>query len=172
MFFVRSTELSICPCCEEPLEKVSGSRPRVWYRSSGDRDKLIIRRLYCEQCEQIHHELPDVLIPYKHYGTESIEPVIDDADPIDVAADESTLYRWREWFEMWGPYAVGCLTSIALRFELDLPVGISSGPPQTVLRRMGRDKRTSAGWLAKVVRPIVNVHLWVQTRFAFLAGFT
>ncbi|WP_425339546.1 DUF6431 domain-containing protein [Lentibacillus salicampi] len=54
-FFVRSTELSICPCCEKPFEKVSGSRPRIWYRSSGDRNKLIIRRLYCEQCEQIHH---------------------------------------------------------------------------------------------------------------------
>ena len=103
MFFVRSTEFSICPCCEKPLEKVSGSRPRVWYRSSGERDRLIIRRLYCEGCEQIHHELPDVLIPYKHYGAESIEPVIDNADPVDVAADDSTLYRWREWFEMWGP---------------------------------------------------------------------
>ncbi|WP_414672216.1 DUF6431 domain-containing protein [Lentibacillus sp.] len=48
---------------------MAGSRPRVWCRSSGKRDNLIIRRLYCEKCKDIHHELPDVFIPYtyKHY---------------------------------------------------------------------------------------------------------
>jgi hypothetical protein len=151
---------------------VIGSRRRVWYRSSGDKNKLIIRRLHCDPCDLIHHELPDVLVPYKRYGTESIEQVVADAEGIDVAADESTLYRWHQWFKVWGPYAVGCMISIAMRFSLNLPVGSSSDPPQTVLQRMGREEGTSAGWLARVVRPMVNVHLWVQTRSAFLSGST
>jgi hypothetical protein len=170
-FFVRSTETVPCPCCGGVLEVV-GSRRRVWYRSSGDQEKLIIRRLYCRQCERIHHELPDVLVPYKRYGAESIEPVVSDVEPADVAADDATLYRWRQWFEAWAPYAVGCLTSIALRFQLDWPVGNVSGSPLTVLQAIGRNEGISTGWLAKVVRPIANVHLWVQTRSAFLSGST
>jgi len=167
-FFVRSAETGICPCCEGSL-KVSGSRRRVWYRSSGNKEKLIIRRLRCEPCEKIHHELPDVLVPYKWYGAESIEQVVSDSEPVEVAADESTLYRWCEWFKVWAPYAVGCLTSIAMRFPSDLPVGDMSGPPRTVLQRIGR-QGSLTGWLANIVRPIVNVHLWVQTRSAFLSG--
>jgi hypothetical protein len=144
---------------------------RSWYRSSGDKNKLVIRRLYCRQCNTTHHELPDVLVPYKRYGVESIEPVVSDLDSIDVAADESTLYRWRDWFKVWAFYAVNCLMSIALRFQLDLPVVDSSDSPQSVLRQLGHNEGTSVKWLAKVVRPIVNVHLWVQTRSAFLSGF-
>jgi hypothetical protein len=159
------------PCCGGPLEVV-GSRRRVWYRRSGDQEKLIIRRLHCQPCERIHHELPDLLVPYKRYGSESIEQVVSDAEPVDVAADESTLCRWRQWFEAWAPYAVACLTSIAIRFQLDLPVRNSSDSSQTVLQGIGRDEETSAGWLAKVVRPIANIHLWVQTHSAFLSGPT
>ncbi|WP_281250313.1 DUF6431 domain-containing protein [Virgibacillus siamensis] len=166
-FFVRSAEINHCPCCEGPLI-VAGSRRRVWYRHSGDKAKLIIRRLFCERCHKIHHELPDLLVPYKRYGTESIEQVLDD-QLIDVPADESTLGRWREWFRNWGPYAVGCFNSIIRRFQLDLPVGSTSDPPRTVLQRIGRNGESFVGWLAKVVRPIVNVHLWVQTRSAFLS---
>ncbi|MEI3613242.1 DUF6431 domain-containing protein [Pseudogracilibacillus sp. SO30301A] len=64
-------------------------------RNSGIKAKLIIRRLYCERCHEIHHELPDVLVPYKRYGVGSMEQVLDDR-VADVSADESTLRRWRE----------------------------------------------------------------------------
>lgn len=166
-FFVRSTEINHCPCCESSL-KVTGSRRRVWYRNSGDKEKLIIRRLHCERCHKTHHELPDVLIPYKRYGVESIEQVVDD-QTVDVPADESTLFRWRQWFQVWGAYAVGCMISIARRFQLDLAAEDTSGPPRTVLQRIGRKGKKSGKWLAKIVRPIVNVHLWLQTRSAFLS---
>jgi hypothetical protein len=96
--------------------------------------------------------------------------VVSNSDSIDVAADESTLYRWRAWFRVWASYALNCLISIGMRFQLDLPVGDSPDSPQTVLQKLGHQKGT-VNWLAKVVRPIVNVHLWVQTRSAFLSGF-
>jgi len=168
VFFVRSAESSHCPCCGNSLE-ASGSRRRVWYRNSGNREKLIIRRLYCERCHKTHHELPDVLIPYKRYGVESIEQVVDN-QTVDVPADDSTLWRWYKWFKEWGIYAIGCLISIAKRFSLDLPVEDMSGPPRTVLQKFGHHQTETGGWLSKVVRPIVNVHLWLHTRSAFLSS--
>jgi hypothetical protein len=116
VFFVRSAEIGICPCCSS-LFDVIGSRPRSWYMSSGERAKLIIRRLRCKICKRIHHELPDILVPYKRYDAESIEGVVSDPPREDVAADEATLYRWRAWFAAWAVYAAGVLQSIAIRFQ-------------------------------------------------------
>lgn len=158
-----------CPCCDGPL-KVAGSKERVWYRSSGTRHLLIIRRLHCVSCTKMHNELPDVLIPYKRYGVESIEPVVDGVEPIEVAADDATLVRWRQWFMTWATYALGCLNSIAMRFQLEVPEESSSGSPQTVLQAIGREKGTTTGWLANVVRPIANTHLWLHTRSACLSA--
>ena len=62
MFFVRSAEIVPCPCCGKVLY-VIGSRRRVWYQSSGARSIMMIRRLRCESCSKIHHELPDKLVP-------------------------------------------------------------------------------------------------------------
>ncbi|WP_370459812.1 DUF6431 domain-containing protein [Oceanobacillus sp. AG] len=50
-------ESNHCPCCE--------GRRREWYKNSGVKVKLIIRRLQCEQYHKIHHILPNVLVPYK-----------------------------------------------------------------------------------------------------------
>jgi hypothetical protein len=37
---------------------------------------LVIRRLYCETCKRIHHELPDCVVPYKRYSKEVIENIV------------------------------------------------------------------------------------------------
>lgn len=125
--------------------------------------------MQCEVCRRIHHELPDLLVPYKRYTAESMEQVIDDRKPMDVAADESTLYRWHAWFRKWIRYVSGCFQSIAKRFQLDFPVWNGSDSLQTVLREFGR-KGASPGWLANIVRPVANAHFWVHTRSAFLSG--
>lgn len=130
---------------------------------------LVIRRLRCELCKKIHHELPDLLVPYKRYGAESIEPVVSEVEPPHVAADESTLYRWRHWFKAWSFYALGALISIGLRLQLDMPVQEKSGSAQSTLQRIGRLVGESNGWLAKVVRSLANINLWVHTRSAFLS---
>ena len=140
-----------------------GSRPRVWLNSSGEKAKLFIRRLYCEACRRIHHELPDLLVPYKRYDAESIEGAVSEPPRPDIAADESTLRRWKCWFLAWAVYAAGCLQSIALR--VTLPVVRSSERPQSVLRLLGRFVGDAAGWLSRAVRPIVNSNLWVTDPF-------
>ena len=109
-------------------------------------------------CSKIHHELPDLLVPYKRYDAESIEGVVAEPARKDIAADESTLLRWRTWFIAWTVYAQGCLNSISIRFHL--PVENSSGRSQSALHTLGRFVGITVGWLKRTVRSIVNSHLW------------
>ena len=77
---------------------------------------LVIRRLRCDLCKRIHHELPDILVPYKRHCSQSIEQVITGEKGLSVVADESTINRWKEWFRALAGYFLGCLISIAARF--------------------------------------------------------
>lgn len=162
MFFVWSAEQVAAPCCGGEL-CVVGSRQRVWYKSSGEKAKLVIRRLYCEACSKIHHELPDLLVPYKRYDAESIEGALSVPPRTDVATDESTLLRWKCWFLAWVVYAAGCLQAIANR--TGLPVISTSAEPQSALHVFGRLVGDAAGWLKRAVRPLVNSNLWVTDPF-------
>lgn len=168
MFFVRSTEKFPCPCCNGSLYVV-GSRQRKYRKNSGEVVVLMIRRLRCKNCGRIHHELPDILVPFKRYDSESIEAVVTGNSNLHVAADESTLYRWQSWFRQLAPYFAGCLTSIALRFFAkdveDLPIH-----PRSVLQRIWQFTDSMAGWLSRTVRSVTNANLWIQTRSAFLSG--
>ena len=73
--------------------KVIGSRKRKYINGIGEKIILAIRRLRCSHCAKVHHELPDILIPYKRYGSESIEVVVSGESELTVAADESTINR-------------------------------------------------------------------------------
>lgn len=162
MFFVRSAEQIAAPCCGGQLGVV-GSRGRVWYKSSGEKAKLVIRRLYCEACNKIHHELPDLLVPYKRYDAESIEGALSASPCMDVAADESTLLRWKCWFLAWVVYAAGCLQAISIR--TGLLVVSSSTEPQSALQLFGRLVGDASGWLKRAVRPLANSNLWMTDPF-------
>lgn len=118
----------------------------------------MIRRLQCQSCRKIHHELPDILVPYKRYDAESIEGVVSEPAREDIAADNSTIGRWRSWFLAWAIYARGCLQSISIRF--DLPVENASALSQSALYSLGRYVGLALGWLSRVVRPIANSNLW------------
>ncbi|MEW6524975.1 MAG: DUF6431 domain-containing protein [Bacillota bacterium] len=121
---MRCAELVPCPCCGERLE-VIGSRSRKYLNSKGEQVELRMRRVRCRACRKIHHELPDFLVPYKRYEATCVENVVSDppVEPL-VAADDATLYRWRNWCRDQATYWLGCLTSIALRFQLD-PVHVT-----------------------------------------------
>jgi hypothetical protein len=166
-FFVRSVELSSCPVCFEALE-IIGSRERTWRKRDGERKILIIRRLRCTRCKTIHHELPDFLVPYKRYDAQSIELGITEGSQSDVAADESTLYRWRTWFTWIVSYWLSCIQAL-LRIMAH-PVERSSSSSQSALHDIGRLVGHEFGWLARIVRLVVNRHFWVHTRSAFLSA--
>lgn len=165
---VRCLEQIPCPCRSGEL-KVIGSRKRSCINTQGDKIVLSIRRLRCIDCQRIHHELPDILVPYKRHVQESIEAAItkEKETQISVIADESTLKRWRNWFYERADYFQGCLTSIILRYDLLESAEGSSSLPQSKLHRIWQHVGDAPGWLARVVKPLANLNLWPHTRLAF-----
>jgi len=167
VFFVRSMEQNPCPCCSSEL-KVIGSRRRKSVSDSGKITVLIVRRLRCSNCNRIHHELPDILVPYKRYDRDSIEAVLDEQQPLTVAADDSTINRWRVWFQSLGNHFLGCLASLSIRYS-HKPVAVRSTLPKSVLQRIRQYVGATPLWLARVVRSVGNSNLWIHTRSAFMS---
>lgn len=128
----------------------------------------MIRRLRCSLCKRVHHELPDILVPYKRYGSESIEAVVSEEDTLTVAADESTIRRWKRWFLELSTYFAGALVSIVICLGAESAEG-RFNLPQSSLQRIWQHVGDAPRWLARTVRPIVNANYWVQTRSAFLS---
>ncbi len=159
MFLVKSGEQHRCPCCGGVL-KVIGSRKRGCIKDTGEHMVLMIRRLRCEPCNRVHHELPDILVPYKRHCSRSIEAVVSGGKGLSVAADESTINRWKQWFKDLANHFLGVLISIKIRLGKGA-AGAGSGLPRSPLRRIRQHVGDAPGWLARVVRPVVNANCWV-----------
>jgi hypothetical protein len=167
VFFVRSLEPFFCPCCQSKERQVVGSRNRNLIRSCGRKITLRIRRLRCKFCEILHHELPIEVIPYKRHEASSIEAVLEEREPLDTPADESTLKRWQIWFDGLKFHLLGALTSAVMKSSEKTEQAPITGD---ALQRIRQIVGSSAGWLGRLVQTIVKSHLWVQTRSAFHAG--
>jgi len=124
--------------------------------------------LKCSTCKRIHHELPDILVPYKRYNRESIETVITGGEVLDVAADDSTINRWKRWFAIMSYNFLGCLISIAAKYQGE-SVKDMSKLPKSVLQRIFHFVGSAPAWLARVVRSVVNSNNWFHTRSAFMS---
>ena len=104
MFLVKSSgSIPPCPKCGGSLHH-RDSRRRIRKKEGGEKQILMIRRLRCEHCHSHHNELPDCLVPFKHYESEVISGVIDgyvkpeDTDSEDYPCME-TMRRWISWFQ-------------------------------------------------------------------------
>ena len=69
------------------------------------KEHLIIRRLRCQNCHAYHNELPDCLVPHKHYDAETISGVLDGTvTPDDRDAEDypclQTMLRWLAWLNL------------------------------------------------------------------------
>lgn len=70
----------------------------------GEKKWCRIRRFRCTCCRKTFSQLPDFLLPYKHYVTREIEQVLRAFDGMvprmlmSSGAEESTLRRWRKEF--------------------------------------------------------------------------
>lgn len=163
-YYVKSEENSICPICGNMDLSVIGSRNRVARQSDGKTMYLIIRRLRCSNCHKIHHELPDLLVPYKRYVSAAIEVIIDD-NAAEICCENSSISRIKSWFADISQHMSGCLSAIAVRLGLKIRPGNGSSAYQRIKHMVGE----TSGWLAKAVRTIVNTNNWVHTRSAFMA---
>jgi len=131
---------------------------------SGEKKMLIIRRLRCSECNRIHHELPDVIVPYKRYNSEAIENILsvkpEHAD--DCPCELSTAKRLKLWFFLLRKYYEDVMESIKALQDYDEEiVSLIS-----LLLPLQNYRTFPAGWMKILVRLLVNSNRWVQTRFA------
>lgn len=88
-----------CPKCEGNL-KYYDSVKRIVRTKNRLTKKVIIRRFKCEECGSLHRELPDFILPYKHYEADVIIGVIEGLITPDTLGFEDypcemTMNRWR-----------------------------------------------------------------------------
>ena len=101
IFLIKSSAISYCPVCMEELS-YRDSCKRILLQEGHERHVCIIRRMKCTKCGILHRELPDFLVPYKHYTAEVISCVLDgqvtpyDEDSADYPC-EMTMHRWHHW---------------------------------------------------------------------------
>jgi hypothetical protein len=115
--------------------------------SGGTTLSITIRRLRCAGCGKIHHELPDMIVPYKRHCAETIEKMIaGNTDGIDC--EERTIRRIKAWWAACTLYFNSIRRSVREKYGCELAWG---APKETV-------------------RAVVNCHLWPHTRSVYAPG--
>ena len=112
-YYVISLEASCCPICGKALI-LRGYRQRKLIDSiDGNEQKiiLVIRRLRCGECNRIHHELPDRIVPYKRHCAETIEKITTGSD--EAVCENRFASRILAWWSAVRPYFLNILKSLA-----------------------------------------------------------
>lgn len=91
-FTITSDEKNVCPECNQ-IMRVRDSRKRTVMDECGEKYVFNLRRFKCEECQNIHLELPDCLVPYKRYSKNAIDVVVNGKCDYYIV-DQSTIYRW------------------------------------------------------------------------------
>ena len=156
MFLVKSSDdVPVCPLCGGVL-KYRDSRLRIRRKEGGGKEHLMIRRLRCSQCGHYHNELPDCLVPHKHYEAEVISGVI---DGIVTSEDEDseefpslqTMLRWIRWFQMNLSNIEGFLRSTGYRI-----LRLGEGLLFSNASLLDAIRNAYQNWLEQVLRIIYN----------------
>ena len=159
---VKSEEKSICPICLNEALKVIGSRNRSALNSKGENLIIVIRRLRCSTCKKIHHELPNILVPYKRYLSSCIEAVVEGQGD-KISCENSSIYRIKRWFKVMAAKTKRSIEANAARGNTVIETG-----GRTKLKAITLYVGERPGWLARAVRIVVNTNNWIHTRFAFM----
>lgn len=94
VWFYENCEKPTCPLCGSRLFSHGTCKRRVTTEDGLEIHRL--RVLKCRNCKRTHRELPDTIIPYKHYGRETISTIV--AGKAKCGYEESTRYRLMQWF--------------------------------------------------------------------------
>lgn len=156
MFLVKSSVTShICPVCQSIMH-YRDSRKRIRKTEGGIKEFLVIRRFRCEHCHSYHVELPDCLVPFKHYEAEVISGVLDGVvSSADLDAEDypslSTILRWLQWFNENLDRIQGYLRTISCSlFRLGEDFLFSQDSLLDAIRNKYQN------WLEKILRLIYN----------------
>lgn len=129
---------------------------------SGEKKILIIRRLKCSQCGRIHHELPNIIVPYKRYSSETVECIVSLTDENDYPCELSTAKRLKIWFYLLREYFHNALISLTFLYDYDKELCEEI----SCLIFCLNSSTDVTGWLKKLVRYLVNSGRWLHTRSA------
>ncbi|MFI3173342.1 MAG: DUF6431 domain-containing protein [Eubacteriales bacterium] len=160
-YFIESHETPSCPLCNSLL-RYRDMRLRIERKEGGEVRFIAIRRLKCPHCNRLHTELPDILVPYKHYSEEVISGVIDDIiTPSDMDSEsypcETTMAHWKMWFKLNQVQIEGYLKSIGFRLLGYQESFLKS--PESLLENL---RNTLPNWLGSVLRTIYNSGGYLQ----------
>lgn len=157
IFLIKSSENSICPVCGHPLEP--RDRVKRILRSRNSEVKWLgIRRLKCinPDCRRLHRELPDILVPFKHYESEIISGVLDGFITPDTIGfqdnpSDRTMRLWQYWLRANKNRIDGTLKSIGYQ-----RLGFSEELLTSGVSLLYELQRTTADWLRIILRFIYN----------------
>ena len=156
MFFVQSSVTThMCPICRASLS-YRDSRIRIRKKEGGVKERLMIRRFYCKNCHTYHNELPDCLVPYKHYEAEVVSGVVDGiVRPDDLDSEDypsgSTIKRWKQWFHENRNRINGYLRMIRLRL-CDRKESLQNAS----VSLLDQFRKQHHNWLEIILRQIYN----------------
>jgi len=114
--YVISNVTNCCPICGATLF-VRGWRVRGLIAGDGEKLKLMIRRLMCAECDRIHHELPDCIVPYKRHCAETIEAIID-GESVRSVDEERTVHRIKRWWRVMKSYLLNILNALFGKYNI------------------------------------------------------
>ena len=126
----------------------------------GELSHFFLRRLRCQTCKKLHTELPSIIQPYRHYASDVIQSVLD-GNEAGCAADNSTIHRWKNEFDLAEPDINQRLASVYAQMT-DETVSIES--PSKILDIIKTDCKH---WLAFVMALLINSGHKICTQFAF-----
>lgn len=145
--YIQANEVSKCPICFSEM-RIIGSRDRKATENDGSQQVYVIRRLRCTRCGKIHHELPDLLIPYKRHRAEKIEEIVSNMHSDDTL-EQTTTRRLKKWWEDISLYFIYIKQSLELKYQVRFP--------DLMMPK-------------EIVRILTNTHLWRHTRSAPLSN--
>jgi DNA-directed RNA polymerase subunit RPC12/RpoP len=144
---VKSKEVIPCPICGHRL-KIIGSRVRKYIDADEIKKTLNIRRYRCVSCKKIHHELPDILIPYKRHCADTIEKVINDKAH-EVNVEENTSRKIISWWKALFSYLINILNTLSVKYQVTYEQDLAP---------------------RKIIRVAVNANMCPHTRSAWKPG--
>jgi len=119
-----------------------GWRHRKVTCEDGEEKVPHIRRLKCVECGKHHHELPDIIVPYKRHSVTTIEKIIK-GEESSVICEESTIHRIKWWWRRMQDYFKGVCKGLSEKHGVRFKEPIR---------------------LAEVVRGLVNSQNWDMER--------
>ena len=158
IFFVKSKEKSYCPFCSSSLA-IRDSKNRKALKDDGVKRIYRLRRLKCSACDTLHTELPDFMLPFKHYEASVIEEALEGPNG-HCPADNSTMNRWRSWFERNRTLIESSLSSLCTQLHG------SHVPLNESFSLLDSLNLIRSGCLKHAVKLLINSGLWSHTQFA------